>query len=58
MGTILKVSYLGSSADYTVETTLGSILVTDYEMADGVLSTGTPVRLQFLAHGVYPLPQE
>ena len=58
MGTIQKVSYLGSSADYTVETMLGSILVTDYEMADGVLSTGTSVRLQFLAHGVYPLPQE
>ncbi len=55
-GTIQKVSYLGSSADYTVETTLGPILITDYEMAEGVLSMGTAVRLEFLAHGVYPLP--
>jgi iron(III) transport system ATP-binding protein len=54
-GTIQKVSYLGSSADYTVETTLGAILVTDYEMHDGVLKTGTAVRLEFLPHGVCPL---
>ncbi len=55
-GTIQKVSYLGSSADYTVETELGSILITDYAMEGGVLSAGTAVRLEFLAHGVYPLP--
>jgi iron(III) transport system ATP-binding protein len=55
-GTIQKVSYLGSSADYTVETELGSILVTDYEMPGGVLSAGTAVRLEFLPHGVCPLP--
>jgi iron(III) transport system ATP-binding protein len=30
-GTIQKVSYLGSSADYTVETELGSVLITDYD---------------------------
>ena len=57
-GTIQKVSYLGSSADYTVETTLGPILVTDYAMAGGVLSAGAAVRLEFLSHGVYPLPAE
>jgi len=57
-GTIQKVSYLGSSADYTVETTLGPVLVTDYTMAEGVLSAGAAVRLEFLAHGVYPLPLE
>jgi len=55
-GTIQKVSYLGSSADYTVETDLGSVLVTDYSMQGGVLSAGTAVRLEFLPHGVYPLP--
>ncbi len=55
-GTIQKVSYLGSSADYTVETELGAILVTDYTMAEGVLGTGSSVRLEFLPHGVYPLP--
>jgi iron(III) transport system ATP-binding protein len=55
-GTILKVSYLGSSADYTVETPLGSILITDYEMRGGVLSVGVAVGLEFLPHGVYPLP--
>jgi len=55
-GTIQKVSYLGSSADYTVETELGSILITDYAMEGGVLGTGTHVRLEFLAHGVHPLP--
>jgi iron(III) transport system ATP-binding protein len=55
-GTIQKVSYLGSAADYTVETTLGPILVTDYAMAEGVLSSGSAVRLEFLSHGVYPLP--
>ncbi len=55
-GTIQKVSYLGSSADYTVETELGAILITDYEMQDGVLKAGTTVRLEFLPHGVYPLP--
>jgi iron(III) transport system ATP-binding protein len=55
-GTIQKVSYLGSSADYTVETELGAILITDYEMEGGVLNLGTAVRLEFLAHGVYPLP--
>ena len=54
-GTIQKVSYLGSSADYTVETELGSVLITDYEMQGGVLSTGTAVRLEFMPHGVYPL---
>jgi iron(III) transport system ATP-binding protein len=57
-GTIQKVSYLGSAADYTVETALGPILVTDYAMAEGVLSAGSAVRLEFLSHGVYPLPPE
>jgi iron(III) transport system ATP-binding protein len=56
-GTIQKVSYLGSSTDYTVETDLGSILITDYAMEGSVLSAGTSVRLEFLAHGVYPLPE-
>jgi iron(III) transport system ATP-binding protein len=55
-GKIQKVSYLGSSADYTVETDLGSILITDYAMEGGVLGAGTTVCLEFLAHGVYPLP--
>ena len=55
-GTIQKVSYLGSSADYTVETELGPVLITDYEMHGGVLPAGTAVRLEFLSHGVYPLP--
>ena len=57
-GTIQKVSYLGSAADYTVETALGSILITDYEMAEGVLSSRATVHLEFLSHGVYPLPTE
>ncbi len=47
---------MGSAADYTVETALGSILVTDYAMAEGVLPSGSAVRLEFLSHGVYPLP--
>jgi iron(III) transport system ATP-binding protein len=55
-GTVQKVSYLGSSADYTVETELGAVLITDYEMQGGVLPAGTTVRLEFLPHGVYPLP--
>jgi iron(III) transport system ATP-binding protein len=55
-GTIQKVSYLGSSTDYTVETELGPILVTDSEMQGGVLRAGTAVRLEFLPHGIYPLP--
>ena len=55
-GTIQKVSYLGSSADYTVGTDQGPILITDYAMEGGVLGPGTAVRLEFLAHGVYPLP--
>jgi iron(III) transport system ATP-binding protein len=55
-GTVQKVSYLGSSADYTVETELGPVLITDYEMQAGVLPAGTAVRLEFLPHGVYPLP--
>lgn len=57
-GIIQKVSYLGSAADYTVETALGPILITDYDMAGGVLSSGAAVRLEFLSHGVYPLPPE
>ena len=57
-GTVQKVSYLGSAADYTVETALGPILVTDYAMAEGVLPSGSSVRLEFLGHGVYPLPPE
>ena len=57
-GVIQKVSYLGSAADYTVETTLGPILITDYDMAGGVLASGAAVRLEFLGHGVYPLPSE
>jgi len=55
-GTIQKVSYLGSSTDYTVDTALGSILVTDSEMQGGVLRAGTAVCLEFLPHGIYPLP--
>jgi iron(III) transport system ATP-binding protein len=55
-GTIQKVSYLGSSADYSVETELGVILVTDYTMQGGVLPSGAVVRLEFLPHGVYPVP--
>ncbi len=54
-GRIQKVSYLGSSADYTVETELGPILVTDYAMEGGVLGLGASVRLEFLAHGICPL---
>jgi iron(III) transport system ATP-binding protein len=57
-GTIEKVSYLGSSADYTVETTLGAVLVTDYAITGGVLSAGTKVHLEFFSHGVYPLSPE
>jgi iron(III) transport system ATP-binding protein len=55
-GRVQKVSYLGSSADYTIETELGVVLITDYEMHGGVLPAGTAVRLEFLPHGVYPLP--
>ena len=55
-GTVQKVSYLGSSADYTVETELGPVLITDYEMQGGVLRAGAVVHLEFLPHGVYPLP--
>jgi ABC-type Fe3+/spermidine/putrescine transport system ATPase subunit len=51
-GTIEKVSYLGSVVDYTVATELGSILVTDYAMAMGILPPETAVRLEFLTHGV------
>jgi iron(III) transport system ATP-binding protein len=54
-GIVQKVSYLGSSADYTVDTELGPVLITDYEMEGGVLSAGTAVRLEFLPHGVYPV---
>jgi iron(III) transport system ATP-binding protein len=57
-GIIRKVSYLGSAADYTVETALGPVLITDYDMAGGVLPSGAEVRLTFLGHGVYPLPAE
>ncbi len=57
-GVIRKVSYLGSAADYTVETELGSILITDYDMADGVLPAGAAVRLEFSGHGIHPLPPE
>ncbi|HSB68888.1 MAG TPA: ABC transporter ATP-binding protein [Candidatus Methylomirabilis sp.] len=56
-GTVQKVSYLGSSADYTVETELGPVLITDYEMEGGVLRAGMAVRLEFLPHGVYPVPE-
>jgi len=57
-GVIRKVSYLGSAADYTVETALGSILITDYDMAEGVLASGIDVRLEFISRGVYPLQPE
>jgi iron(III) transport system ATP-binding protein len=57
-GIIQKVSYLGSAADYTVETALGPILITDYDMVGGVLSSGAAVHLEFFSHGVYPLPPE
>jgi iron(III) transport system ATP-binding protein len=57
-GIIQKVSYLGSAADYTVETALGPVLITDYDMANGVLPSGTAVHLEFLSRGVYPLPPE
>ncbi len=56
-GTVQKVSYLGSSADYTVETELGPVLITDYEMRGGVLPAGAAVHLEFLPHGVYPVPE-
>jgi iron(III) transport system ATP-binding protein len=57
-GMVQKVSYLGSGADYTIETDLGPILITDYDMANGVLSAGTSVHLEFLSHGICPLPPE
>ncbi len=56
-GRIQKVSYLGSSADYTVETELGPVLVTDYALEGGVLNPGASVGLEFLAHGICPLQQ-
>jgi len=55
-GTVEKVSYLGSAVDYTVATKLGPVLVTDYAMVAGVLTTQTAVRLEFLPHGVCVLP--
>ncbi|HWU41662.1 MAG TPA: ABC transporter ATP-binding protein, partial [Candidatus Acidoferrum sp.] len=54
-GTIQKLSYLGSSADYTVNTALGPVLVTDYEMPEGVLPAGATVSLECLPHGVFPM---
>jgi len=54
-GTIQKLSYLGSSADYTVDTALGSVLVTDYDMSEGVLTAGATVSLECLPHGVFPI---
>jgi iron(III) transport system ATP-binding protein len=57
-GVVKKVSYLGSSADYTVETELGSVLVTDFAVAEGVLPAGSAVTLQFHAYGVHVLQRE
>ncbi len=57
-GTIQKLSYLGSAADYTVDTALGSVLVTDYDMSEGVLTAGATVSLECLPHGVFPIPEQ
>jgi iron(III) transport system ATP-binding protein len=55
-GVIEKVAYLGASAEYTVGTAAGPIQVSDYQVEAGLLAPGTPVRLEFLPKGLYPLP--
>jgi iron(III) transport system ATP-binding protein len=44
-GEIERTAYLGTAAEYSVTTPAGSIAVTDFLMADGLLAPGTRVWL-------------
>jgi iron(III) transport system ATP-binding protein len=55
-GRIRSASFMGTVADYLVDTEVGEISVADPDSVDRLYPPGTPVRLRFLPAGLYLLP--
>ena len=55
-GQIRQAAYLGAAAEYTVDTEVGAVAVTDALMPDGLLPTGARVWLTFSHDRLAVLP--
>jgi iron(III) transport system ATP-binding protein len=55
-GQIRQAAYLGAAAEYTVDTEIGAVAVTDALMPDGLLPTGARVWLTFSPDRLAVLP--
>jgi iron(III) transport system ATP-binding protein len=56
VGEVRQGAYLGAAAEYTVDTEVGGVAVTDLLMPEGLLPMGTPVWLGFSTDGLAVLP--
>jgi iron(III) transport system ATP-binding protein len=55
-GQVRQMAYLGAAAEYTVDTEVGAVAVTDALMPDGLLPTGARVWLTFSPDRLAVLP--
>jgi len=55
-GRIRSAFFMGTFADYIIETEVGEVSVADASSVDDMHAVGAPVRLQFAPSGLYLLP--
>ncbi|MGH2405165.1 MAG: ABC transporter ATP-binding protein [bacterium] len=55
-GRVRSAFFMGTFADYIIETDAGEVSVADTRSVDGMHPVGAPVRLQFSPAGLYLLP--
>jgi iron(III) transport system ATP-binding protein len=57
-GRVRTAFFMGTYADYLIETDVGEVIVADADSVDQMFQLGQSVRLQFSASGLYLLPAE
>ncbi|MBI3963082.1 MAG: ABC transporter ATP-binding protein, partial [Deinococcus sp.] len=57
-GRVLAAAYQGATDDYLIETALGQVSVTEYQLAGGLLPPGSPVTLEIGERGICLLSAE
>jgi iron(III) transport system ATP-binding protein len=57
-GTVRSAFFMGTYADYLIETAVGELSVSDAESVDRMFAVGQAVKLAFLPSGLYLLPAE
>ncbi|MDR7455610.1 MAG: ABC transporter ATP-binding protein [Armatimonadota bacterium] len=55
-GRIRTAFFMGTYADYLIDTDVGEVSVADARSVDRMLAVGQPVKLEFLPSGLYLLP--